>query len=537
MSFLQCFHGHVKNVPHDLACLRARAALICVIFACLGRTAQADVITFVDRDEQRVSVEAGILGQGQGQTVLELYDGTLMVIPTAVIVNRVAKEMPKPATPEEMIAIIRRRLYRVLIETKAKAAVADGESEDFPMNRLRTQIEGPNLTVMVLSAPVPSKFEPRVKAFLGKASKFMDTVDNVFERYAKDMKFPLHDPKFPLVLMLFESDAEFDQYTELTTGGNTLSASNILGFYSPMTNWLTVRMSACDSFAVPLHEAVHLQMYNRVLQRMSGAPKWFDEGIAAGFENSGEKINVNPLNINANYARKLIKGTTDQASWSQLVADDTAFQQDILAGDAYAQGWALHWMLATQKKEQYSKFVQELAQREPLAVDDKQDREKNFSERFGVSPQQLQKDFPKPFEAAVKKQKVTAVDPEHVPGHTVTQQQLGKVVMESKGQVGNGGLKSINIKGELKNISTFRAMTYYVTCEFLSGHYCDWLVPDVEPTKVMPLKSNSPTKIIPEATPKGQPTSFRLRIVSTPADSEEAKAWKAGEVPLPKSDK
>jgi hypothetical protein len=94
----------------------------------------------------------------------------------------------------------------------------------------------------------------------------MNNVDSVFLKFAESMDLPLHEPRHPLVLVIFELDEDFNKYVEEATGKGGLPPESILGFYWPVTNWLVVRMSSCDSFEVPLHEAIHQQVANRILQ-------------------------------------------------------------------------------------------------------------------------------------------------------------------------------------------------------------------------------------------------------------------------------
>ena len=113
----------------------------------------------------------------------------------------------------------------------------------------------------------------------------MKSIEVMFSRFCSSMRVQAGKPEFPLVVLIFETDDDFEEYTAKATGGRGLSAGNIAGFYSPITNYLYVRMSECYSFSTPLHEAIHQQCFNTgVLHRLSPVPTWFGEGIATGFE-------------------------------------------------------------------------------------------------------------------------------------------------------------------------------------------------------------------------------------------------------------
>src|SRR5690606_20563232 len=147
-------------------------------------------------------------------------------------------------------------------------------------------------------------------------------------------------------------------------GGQTLAAENMAGVYSPLTNWVAIRIGECRSFQVPLHEAIHQQVYNRgLLQRLADVPVWLNEGLANGFENDGERINIGPTRISATYARQVPQA--DTLGWEQVFADDAVFHGDVLSGEAYVHSWSMHWLLVTQHRLAYARYVRLLGQLAP----------------------------------------------------------------------------------------------------------------------------------------------------------------------------
>lgn len=477
--------------------------LICLVGGPLEL--RGDEFVYVDETGDEVSITARLLGAGQGFQALERTDGQIRIVPTAAIKSRDNSGDPTPVDCDGM---------------------AERLKEIFTPELTRIEIQKPVVVAMVLAAPLDRTAEGHASAFIRKAARFMNNVDGVFRKYADFMHFPIRELRFPLVLVIFESDADFEKYADEATGGRALSASAITGFYSGLTNWLAVRMSACDSFEVPLHEAVHQQMYNRVLQRLAPIPKWFDEGIATGFEGNGERIDSNPAKVNSRYARLAMKLTSQP--WSSVVGNDASFSADVLAGDAYTLAWSLHWMLATQHRENYQKFVTHLSERPSLGEKTAEDEAGHFSKIFGVDMDQLQTKFPQVLQLACKRQKVNLTDPP--PGNSSSQQALGQYSIDAVSFSNLGG--QLRVGGALRNISPLRAMTFYVTLETESGLYADWLVPDLKPTQKQPLPTQVVTKSIGRAA-RGSPTQYRVFIRSVPAGSPESTAWKNGQLPPP----
>jgi hypothetical protein len=287
-------------------------------------------------------------------------------------------------------------------------------------------------------------------------------------------------------------------------------------------------MSACDSFEVPLHEAIHQQMYNRVFQRLAAIPKWFDEGIATGFEGNGERIDSNPAKVNTRYARLAMRLAPD-VRWASVVARDDAFTADVLVGDAYTLAWCIHWMLATQHKDKYTKYVEDLAKRPPLEEVGAEERVEHFESTFGVSIADIHTQFPVAVQTAARRQKVNLAD---APQTTIAneQQALGQFSIKATQLLDRGG--QLQVAGMLKNISPLRALTFYVTVETEGGVYADWVAADVKPNQQINLPSQMAHKHIPGVR-RGPSDSYRVFVRSAPADSREASEWKSGQVPGP----
>lgn len=466
----------------------------------------ADTITYIDEAGATISMEARLLGSGQGFQALERRDGQVQLVANGGIRERQVTGDPQPVTYDEMADLLKQLFGEELV---------------------RIDVDRPFLVALVLASPLEKSEEGRVSAFLKKAGRFMKSVDSVFMKYAQSMRFPLRDLRYPLVLVIFESDDDFNAYALDATGGRGLSAAAIAGFYSGLTNWLTVRLTSCDTFEVPLHEAIHQQMYNRVFQRLAPIPKWFDEGIATGFESNGERIDVHPAKVNARYAQQASR-LTGAIDWQTVVADDGAFTADVLAGDAYTLAWCMHWMLATQHKETYRDYVRDLSERKPLSRLADEERIQRFEDIFGVSIGEIQADFPRALKASLKRQRVNLAQADRA-RRAGQQQALGEVQIQAVRSAVNGRLQA---EGVLRNVSPLRSMTFYVTVEASSGVYADWLVSDLRPGQSRKLQRQLAAKIIPGSR-GGSADTYRVWVRSAPADSREAQSWKNGDLPGP----
>jgi hypothetical protein len=379
---------------------------------------------------------------------------------------------------------------------------------------------------VVLTAPLPRASERRTETLLKKAVRYLDQIDRVFTRFARSVRFPVKDPAYPLVMLIFETDSEFEKYTATKTRQATLSAGRIAGFYSQETNYLAIRMSECQDFATPLHEAIHQQCFNRgVLQRFAPIPVWFGEGIATAFEGDGMRVSVGPSKINPRYAQQAV--ARKLLRWEDIVTKDAAFRGDVLAGDAYTQAWCLHWLLVTKHKDEYADFLKMLSKREPLAAPDPDSRTARFAEIFDAPIGELEGSFPQILRFAMKRQHVPLQEAEPQPGLSETDSNLAHVELKAIGRAGG-----LEVEGRILNTSPIRPMTYHITVETNAGTYAEWFVPDLKIGGRVPLRKQFAQKMM-RGGRGGPASSFHVRVRTVVPESREAKQWKAGDLPVP----
>jgi hypothetical protein len=472
-----------------------------IALSCLATTfwlapaiVRADKFVYRDQQNKSVEVEARLAGSGQGVMILECDDGQYRLVPEAAIVKREVGEGPVPLTHEEMAARLQER---------------------FGADFFRSYVREPFVLGLVLSSPLPKSSESRARAFLGKVATFM-----------KKARIPAKVPMFPLVVLIFETEEAFEKYTKEETGERGLSASRIAGFYSGVTNFLAIRLGECRTLEVPLHEAIHQQVYNRnVFQRLSPVPHWFDEGIATGFEANEGRINIGPTKVSPMYARQAL--AAQLIDWELMMTKDGVFAGDIIAGEAYGHAWGLHWLLVTKYRSQYGKYVRLLAEKEPLMKEEPEQRLADFQEAFGKSVGEMEKEFLGALETAIKRQKVELVKVKPA-GISLTKENVGEVELTA---VSFGS--RIDLQGKLMNVSPFRPMAFYVVAVTDGGTYADWHIPNLDVMKTAQLPVKNPTQLIRGVTARGASERFRVKIISAPPDSDEAARWKKGELPVP----
>ena len=458
------------------------------------------------------TIEARLVGSGQGALVLELADGQYRLIPEGAVTDRKIADGPEPLSGDTIAARL---------------------TERFGSDVTYTLVKEPFVYVLVVASPLGRTADTRTKNFLQRVATFFKNVDQAFVAFLKETKLKVVSPTHPLPVLIFESQDDFDKYARSITGGNGLSVGRVLGFYSELTNMLAIRLSECRTFETPLHEAIHQLSFNhQMLPRLGSIPRWFAEGLATGFEANQGRVNIGPALVSARYARQVRDASN--VSFSAVLGDDASFQGDDLASEAYGRAWGLHWLLVTRHKPQYAAYVKLLGAKLPLQRPTEDERNADFQQAFGKSPEEINRDFRTSIESAIRKQKVQ-LDPEKPVGVSLTHENMATVEMGAVNKVSEAGSR-LEVKGKLTNISPLRSLAFYVTVETETGTYAEWMIPNLEVNKSVPLAPQVVSKVM-EGAPGGPSRTFRVHVKSVPAESEEAAAWKQGRVPAPRHDR
>jgi hypothetical protein len=193
-----------------------------------------------------------------------------------------------------------------------------------------------------------------------------------FDHYFRTRGYPLKPLDFPLVGIVFASQAEFLQHAEQI--GLRLQAGTV-GYYSPATNRLYAYQSSdtpaehSEALATVWHEAAHQLAFNRGLhQRLTKPPLWLLEGLASIFEAPGMMGSRASLQPSALINRSrwddwqaLARQPEKRGEiFEQLVVDDRYFR--LQPEVAYSLSWGISLYLAERETAKYMKYLQRLSQ-------------------------------------------------------------------------------------------------------------------------------------------------------------------------------
>lgn len=490
-----------------LAAVQRGAAAVIVCGWLGGLPAAADQFTYRDERGREITLEARLAGSGMNVHALEAADGRIVLVPASAVLQRSVGPDPLPLDETAMEALLR---------------------EEFGADLLRVRRQKPYVIAVQLAAPLPEAHERRAAAFLERAGRFLRNVEKEFLAFAREARFPLQPPRFPMVVLIFESDADFDAHARPLIGRAGPQPNQIAGFYSALTNRLVLRLRECHTFETPLHEAIHQQLFNRgVLERLAPIPAWFIEGIATGFEGDGERIDVGPAKISRRYAR--LARAARPMDWEHVISDDAPFHGDVLSGDGYAHAWSLHWLLVTQYKVPYMQYVRLLSQKPALSADSPVQRLQEFRQVLGKEPHLLAREFREVLAAGLKKQKI---DLDSDPAADSRWKTDGLAEYRVSGVFRPDLDGALLVDGTLKSLHPFRPLAFHVTVETDAGMYAQWHVPELGVGQEAVLDQQQASKRMRGA-PGGPGAFYVVRVHWAPPNSAQARRWQAGDFPVP----
>ncbi len=290
------------------------------------------------------------------------------------------------------------------------------------------------------------------RAYAQWTSSLLERLYNAFTNYWQHQGLELHEPEFPLPVVVFADRQSYDKASRDDLPGGT---GNIVGFYSLRSNRINmfdltgteaahemsasisltagaggdqggfikanVRQAAAGSngsrrgsmreinqmlsqpaaeplVATVVHEATHQIAFNCGMQaRYADIPLWLCEGMAVYFEAPDLSSSRGWRGIGrVNYPR-LEKFRDNLASWhegslEEMLRDSRRFRDPKTAVDAYADAWALNYYLIKFEPKAYTEYLRVLADKRPLIDDDPPTRLAEFRKHFG-DLHKLEQDF------------------------------------------------------------------------------------------------------------------------------------------------
>lgn len=250
------------------------------------------------------------------------------------------------------------------------------------------------------------------RAYAQWTSSLLERLHKAFTNYWEGQGIVLHEPQFPLPVLLFADRQEYDRASREDLPNGT---GSIIGFYSLRSNRVNmfdltgveavrggggrgsikeINQMLSEPAAVPLvatvvHEATHQIAFNCGLQqRYADIPLWLCEGMAVYFEAPDLASTRGWRGIGrVNYPRletfRKNLSNWHEGSLENLLRDSRRLRDPRTAVDAYADAWALNYYLIKYQPKAYTEYLKMLAEKRPLVDDTPATRLSEFRTYFG----------------------------------------------------------------------------------------------------------------------------------------------------------
>lgn len=212
------------------------------------------------------------------------------------------------------------------------------------------------------------------EAFKKATRDILESMFNGVKAYAKNMGVETYNPRVPLVVIMFRTQAEFQAFREMPRGVvayyDMVSNHIVLCEESPLIN-IRPDLAQGQLLSTIAHEGAHQILHNIGVQnRLSMWPMWLSEGIAEFFaptsfgkrnrwKGAGDVNNLRMFELESFLQTRFIEGVDGKTVRETVTAPR-------LDSTGYAAAWSIVHFLAKKKRRQFNDYVAQMSQLQPM---------------------------------------------------------------------------------------------------------------------------------------------------------------------------
>ncbi len=210
--------------------------------------------------------------------------------------------------------------------------------------------------------------------FAEATSRILETMFRGMVGYARAQEIPVAPPEVPLVVIIFRTAAEFQQFRRMPE--DTVAYYDVLSnhvvLYEESKLWrIKPELATAQAIATIAHEGAHQILHNiGVQQRLSIWPMWLNEGLAEFFAPTTTDRQLKWKGVGQENDLRLFEleqwlktRTADEAD-GQLVAQTVGAVR--LTSTGYAAAWALTAYLAKNQRAAFHDCLRQASRLGPL---------------------------------------------------------------------------------------------------------------------------------------------------------------------------
>lgn len=231
--------------------------------------------------------------------------------------------------------------------------------------------------------------------FYTGTSRILETMYPALFAYCKRQKIDVHAPECPLVVLMFATREEWEQYS-----GPAFEGSGIVAYYNIVSNDVVVyeqsdlvqiapELAVKEAISTIAHEGVHQILSNiGVQQRLSTWPMWISEGLPEYFAPTELGANIRwkgvglPNDMRMYSIQESMQQNLSLARGASSIIREVV-ESDDLDSDGYAWAWALTHYLATRRQQNFFAYLKDVSELEPLVEMSSSESQSLFRKHFG----------------------------------------------------------------------------------------------------------------------------------------------------------
>ncbi len=234
--------------------------------------------------------------------------------------------------------------------------------------------------------------------FAQATSTILETMYPALYQFCEGRGLEVHDPEFPLVVLMFSNRDEFDRYSKRPPGVAAyynLVSNQIVLYADADLAKVSLELAMKSSISTIAHEGVHQILFNiGAAQRLARWPLWIAEGLAEYFAptETGKRVRWKGLGLVHDLRMyELVQHAKATKSigtqWFGLKKTVDAERLDSLG---YAVAWATVYVLANSKRAEFTSYLQALSKLQPMESPDPGALfRKHFGDNFADHEQQI----------------------------------------------------------------------------------------------------------------------------------------------------
>jgi hypothetical protein len=213
--------------------------------------------------------------------------------------------------------------------------------------------------------------------FVDGTSRILETMYPGLVRWCKNNGLEPNDPRFPMVVLIFATEHEFQTYRPMPDG--------VVAYYNTVTNQVVMyeqrklfeaapEIALKQSVSTIAHEGVHQILHNIDVQdRLARWPVWFSEGLAEYFAPTDVKGRIRWKGVghtNDLRLRELLiffQRNNRESTRGQLLRQSV--ESRALNSLGYAMSWSAVDYFAKRRKRAFAAYLKDVSALKPLESD------------------------------------------------------------------------------------------------------------------------------------------------------------------------